>query len=87
MSKNKSVVYWFILSVFAVIVSCAKVKVAVYEHVVVSPENPEAYFTRQEAFQWMSKNLNVFVQQTRKAAEQVLQLICWIKKCLKFIDN
>jgi hypothetical protein len=70
MSAKRSVVCCFVISVIAM-VNSTKVKVAVYEHVVISPDNPEAYFTRQEAFQWMSKNLEVFDEQSQKAAKEV----------------
>jgi hypothetical protein len=71
MSAKKSVVCCFLLTVGIAIVTSTKVKVAVYEHVVISPDHPKAFFTRQEAFQWMSKNLNVFDEQARRASEQV----------------
>ena len=46
-------------------------KAAVYEHVVISPDDPLSNFTRDEAFQWMLKNLDIFEQQVVAAAEQV----------------
>ncbi|XP_060605524.1 pantetheinase-like isoform X2 [Ruditapes philippinarum] len=75
MEAKKNVVCCFLLSIGISMITSAKVKVAVYEHVVISPDDPEALFTRQEAFQWMSKNLNVFVEQARKASEQGAKII------------
>ena len=49
----------------------AKFKAAVYEHVVISPTNAEGNFTREEAFTWMSKNLNVFEKQIKTASALV----------------
>lgn len=63
---------YMLLSLFFAMGTTIKVKVAVYEHVVVSPDDPEAVFTRLEAFQWMSRNLVVFEEQARAASEQVL---------------
>ncbi|XP_053375141.1 pantetheinase-like [Mercenaria mercenaria] len=60
---------------FITMVASRKVKVAVYEHVVISPDDPEAYFTRQEAYQWMLKNLDVFVEQAKDAAKQGAKII------------
>lgn len=65
----------FIFSICVAIVTTAKVKVAVYEHVVISADDPEAVFTRQEAFQWMAKNLKVFEEQVRTAAVQGARII------------
>lgn len=50
-------------------------KAAVYEHVVISPDDPLSNFTRDEAFQWMLKNLDIFEQQVVAAAEQDAQII------------
>ena len=46
-------------------------KAAVYEHVVISPENAGKNFTREEAFTWMLKNLDIFEEQVAKAATEV----------------
>ena len=46
-------------------------KAAVYEHVVISPDNATKNFTREEAFTWMSKNLDIYEEQVAKAASQV----------------
>lgn len=50
-------------------------KVAVYEHVVISPEEPEGNFTRDEAFAWMLKNLEIYEEQVQEAAAQGAQMI------------
>lgn len=60
-----------ILGCSVAIATGAKVKVAVYEHVVISPDDPEDYFPRREAFRWMSKNLDVLAKQAQNAAIQV----------------
>ena len=46
-------------------------RAAVYEHVVISPDEPWRNFTRDEAFDWMLKNLEIFEEQTATAAQQV----------------
>ena len=46
-------------------------RAAVYEHVVISPDEPWRNFTRDEAFNWMLKNLEIFEEQTATAAQQV----------------
>lgn len=51
--------------------TCALVKVAVYEHVVMSPTPADGNFTREEAFDWMLKNLEVTRQQAQIASEKV----------------
>jgi len=47
------------------------VKVAVYEHVVVSHENATSTFKRDEAFAFMLENLSVLRRQASLAAQQV----------------
>lgn len=61
----------FVELLLLVVNSGAAVKVAVYEHVVISPDHPEGQFTREEAYQWMLKNLQVFRAQAKIAADQV----------------
>lgn len=54
---------------------CAKVKVAVYEHAVISPKEPDKIIARDKAFEWMSKNLAIFREQARLAAQQNAKMI------------
>ena len=46
-------------------------KAAVYEHVVISPDDPLKNYTRDEAFEWMLKNLDIYEEQVARAAKEV----------------
>lgn len=50
-------------------------KAAVYEHVVISPDDPLKTFTREEAFKWMLKNLDIYEEQVILASAQETQMI------------
>lgn len=61
----------FLLLSVAHYATCAIVKVAVYEHVVMSPTTADGNFTREEAFDWMLRNLEVTRQQAQIASGKV----------------
>ena len=65
-------IYLLILCDFNVV---STFKAAVYEHVVISPDNATKTFTRDEAFTWMSKNLDIYEEQVAKAASQVSNVL------------
>ncbi|KAL4223985.1 Biotinidase [Mactra antiquata] len=65
----------FIIGCVVTMGTCTKVKVAVYEHVVISPDDPENYFPRREAFRWMSKNLDVLARQAKIASGKGAKMI------------
>lgn len=73
--KLQPIYRWITLTVLLHVSLGIRIKVAVYEHVVISPDNPERNFSRQAAFRWMSKNLAVFEKQIRLAANQGAKMI------------
>jgi len=66
-----NIVFMCLFVTFARVVKMELTKVAVYEHVVISPDNPTGDFTRDEAFDWMLLNLKVIREQSKLAADKV----------------